>query len=82
MTHPIYTQQALSRYTLPRLKRTAAELGITPTGDKTQRQTWVNAIINHQSTQIQKLDNQTTAQAELDHHIATQGQAKRSPQNH
>ncbi|WP_230966522.1 hypothetical protein [Nostoc commune] len=75
MTHPTYTQQALSRYTLPRLKRIAAEIGITPTADKTQRQTWVNAIITHQSTQLQKVDEQATAQAELDHFIATQAQA-------
>ncbi|WP_373529043.1 hypothetical protein [Nostoc sp.] len=75
MTHPTYTQQALCRYNLPRLKRTAAELGVTPTGDKTQRQTWVNAIITHQSAQLQKVDNQALAQAELDHYIATQAQA-------
>ncbi len=34
MTHPTHTQQALSRYTLARLQRIAAELGVTPTGDK------------------------------------------------
>jgi hypothetical protein len=33
MTHPKYTQQSLSRYTLPRLKRIAAERGVTPTLD-------------------------------------------------
>jgi hypothetical protein len=54
MTHPTYTQQALSRYNLPRLKRIAAELGITPTRDKRAAQTWVNAIITHQSTQLLK----------------------------
>jgi hypothetical protein len=76
MTHPTYTQQALSRYTLPRLKKIAAELGVTATGKKTQRQTWVNAIINYQSTQTHKVtDNQTLAQTELDNYIATQAQA-------
>ena len=50
MTHPTYTQQALSRYNLPRLKRIATELGVAPTGDKRAAQTWVNAIITHQST--------------------------------
>ncbi|MCC5618013.1 hypothetical protein LC605_23590 [Nostoc sp. CHAB 5836] len=49
MTHRTYTQQALRRYTLPRLKTIAAELGITPTGDKRGAQTWINAIIAHQS---------------------------------
>jgi hypothetical protein len=76
MTHPQYTQQALSRYNLPRLKRIAAERGITPTGDKRAAETWVNAIITHQSTQLQKVtDNQALAQAELDHFIADQDQA-------
>jgi hypothetical protein len=75
MTHPTYTQQALSRYNLPRLKRIAAERGVTPTGDKRATKTWVNAIIAHQSTQLQKVDNQALAQAELDHFIADQAQA-------
>jgi hypothetical protein len=67
MTHPTYTQQALSHYTLPRLKRIAAELGITPTGDKRAADTWVNAILNHQSSQIHKVDEQakTVAPEEL-----------------
>ncbi|MBN3948820.1 MAG: hypothetical protein HWQ38_21105 [Nostoc sp. NMS7] len=75
MTHPTYTQQALCRYTLPRLKRIAAERGVTPTGDKRAADTWVNAIIAHQSTKLQKVDNQALAQAELDNYIATQAQA-------
>jgi hypothetical protein len=62
MTYPTYTQQALSRYNLPRLKRIAAERGVTPTGDKRAADTWVDAIITHQSTQLQKVDEQTTAQ--------------------
>jgi len=75
MTHPKYTQQALSRYNLPRLKRIAAELGVTPTDDKRATDTWVNAIITHQSNQLQKVDNQATAQAEFDNYIADQAQA-------
>ncbi len=75
MTHPTYTQQALCRYNLPRLKRIAAELGATPTGDRRATETWVNAIITHQSTQLQKVDNQALAQAELDSYIADQAQA-------
>ncbi|MEH1926798.1 hypothetical protein [Nostoc sp.] len=74
MTHPTYTQQALYRYNLPRLKRIAAELGVTPTLDKRATETWVNAIITHQSTKLQKVDNQALAQAELDHYIADQAQ--------
>ena len=76
MTHPTYTQQALCRYNLPRLKRIAAELGVTPTGDKRAAETWINAIITHQSTQTHKVTNeQALAQAELDHFIADQAQA-------
>ncbi|QKQ75131.1 hypothetical protein [Nostoc sp. TCL240-02] len=70
MTHSTYTQQALSHYTLPRLKRIAAERGVTPTEDKRATDTWVNAIITHQSTQLQKVDNQALA-----HFIADQAQA-------
>ncbi|MCC5603354.1 hypothetical protein [Nostoc favosum] len=76
MTHPQYTPQALSNYTLPRLKRIAAELGITPTGDKRAADTWVDAILAHQSAQAQKItDEQATAQTELDDYITTQAQA-------
>lgn len=75
MTHPKYTQQALCRYNLPRLKRIAAELGVTPTGDRRATETWITAIITHQSTKLQKIDNQALAQAELDNYIADQAQA-------
>ncbi|MHC5917192.1 MAG: hypothetical protein ACYTXE_40865 [Nostoc sp.] len=76
MTHPTYTQQALCRYNLPHLKRIATELGITPTLDKRAAYTWVNAIIAHQSTKLQKVtDNQALDQAELDNFIADQAQA-------
>jgi len=76
MTHVRYTQQALSRYNLPRLKRIATERGVKPTGDKRAADTWVNAIITHQSAQTHKIaDEQTTAQAELDGFITTQAQA-------
>ncbi|OYE00159.1 hypothetical protein [Nostoc sp. 'Peltigera membranacea cyanobiont' 232] len=76
MTYPKYTQQALSRYTVPRLKRIAAEHGVTPTGDKRATETWVDAIISHQSAQFQKVANeQALAQAELDNYITDQAQA-------
>jgi hypothetical protein len=75
MTHPTYTQQSLSRYNLPRLKRIAAELGVTPAGDKRAAETWINAILTHQTAQLQKIDEQTKAQAELDQYITAQAQA-------
>ncbi|MBD2492519.1 hypothetical protein [Aulosira sp. FACHB-615] len=55
MTHPTYTQQALANRKLGQLKTIAVELGVTPTGNKTQRQTWIKAIASHQSEQIQKV---------------------------
>jgi hypothetical protein len=65
MTYPKYTQQALSRYTLKSLKRIAAELGVTPTLDKRAAESWINAILTHQSTQLQKVaDEQATTQAQ------------------
>ncbi|MBW4617384.1 MAG: hypothetical protein KME21_30050 [Desmonostoc vinosum HA7617-LM4] len=65
MTHPKYTQQAL-----PRLKTIAASLGVTPTGDKRAADTWINAIITHQSAQTQKVaDEQALAQAEFNGYI-------------
>ncbi|HYX16891.1 MAG TPA: hypothetical protein VE944_21575 [Nostoc sp.] len=70
MTHPTYTQQALCRYNLPLLKRIATELGVAPTGDKRAADTWVNAIITHQSAQTHKV-----AQSELNDYIANQAQA-------
>ncbi|MCC5604138.1 hypothetical protein [Nostoc favosum] len=75
MTYLKYTQQALSRYNIPRLKRIAIELGVTPTGDKRAAETWINAIITYQSTQLQKVaDEQALAQAELDNYIVDQAQ--------
>ncbi|WP_341529954.1 hypothetical protein WKK05_11945 [Nostoc sp. UHCC 0302] len=75
MTQPIYTQQALSNFKLDRLKKIALELGITAVGNKTQRQTWVNAITAHQSSQLHKVNEQAIAQAELERHIEAQAQA-------
>ncbi|QFS51031.1 hypothetical protein [Nostoc sphaeroides] len=76
MTHPIYTQQQLQRKTLNQLKTIYAQLDTkTEVSDKRCKKSWVNAIITHQSTKLQKVDNQAIAQAELDHHIATQTQA-------
>ncbi|MBD2241371.1 hypothetical protein H6G35_33105, partial [Aulosira sp. FACHB-113] len=74
MTHAKYTQQELSHYNLPRLKRIAADLGVKPTGDKRASNTWSNAIITHQSAELQEVDEQALAQAELDQYIADQAE--------
>ena len=75
MTQAIYTQQALSNFKLDRLKKIALGLGITPMGNKTQRQTWINAITAHQSSQLHKVDEQAIAQAELENYLEAQAQA-------
>ncbi|MEH1835531.1 MAG: hypothetical protein V7L29_26625 [Nostoc sp.] len=72
MTHVTYTEQALSCYNLPRLKRIATERGVKPTGDKRAADTWVNAIITHQSAQTHKVADE---QAELNGFITAQAQA-------
>ncbi|MBD2213072.1 hypothetical protein H6G27_24800 [Nostoc linckia FACHB-104] len=74
MTHAKYTQQELYHYNLPRLKRIAADLGVKPTGDKRASNTWSNAIITHQSAELQEVDEQAIAQAELDQYIADQAE--------
>jgi hypothetical protein len=62
MTQPVYTSQALASRKLPQLKRIAAELGVNPKGNKTKRQTWIDAIIGHQSAQLQKIDRPALSQ--------------------
>ncbi|WP_063748439.1 hypothetical protein [Fischerella sp. PCC 9605] len=75
MTHRIYTQQALRELKLSQLKKIAASLGVKPTGDKRETQTWVKAIIEHQSSQFLHIDSQAQAQAELENYIEAQAQA-------
>ena len=75
MTHPIYAQQQLQRKTLNQLKTIYAQLDTkTEVLDKRCKESWVKAIITHQSTQLHKVDNQALAQAELDNYIADQAQ--------
>ncbi|MBW4616373.1 MAG: hypothetical protein KME21_24480 [Desmonostoc vinosum HA7617-LM4] len=76
MTYQTYSQQALSRYTLPHLKRIASELGVTPTGDKRVAETWVNAIINHQSAQLEKVTDATELKTEAENTTDTKVNAK------
>jgi hypothetical protein len=49
MTHPIYTESALAKLSVSQLQKIASELGATPTGDRQQRDSWVQAILVHQS---------------------------------
>lgn len=41
----IYTRELLDKHLLPELKEIAQELGITPDGNKTRRETWVAALV-------------------------------------
>jgi hypothetical protein len=75
MTQPIYTHQQLHLKSIARLKQIYSEIGCTiKVQDKRCKDAWISAIISHQSAQLQKVDNQTLAQAELDRHIADQAQ--------
>lgn len=49
MTHPTYSQTTLEAMTVTELKTIANQLGAIPDGDKRSKQTWVAAIIDHQT---------------------------------
>jgi len=63
MSHPIYNRQQLLNRGLLKVKKVAADLGVIPTGDKRLIQTWVDAIVDHQAAQIQKIE---TTEATID----------------
>ncbi|MCC5624102.1 hypothetical protein [Nostoc sp. CHAB 5715] len=81
MTHIIYSHQQLQLKSIARLKQIYSEIACTvEVNDKRCKDSWITAIADYQATKIQKLtpaapDNQALAQAELDHHIASQAQA-------
>ena len=81
MTHIIYSHQQLQLKSIARLKQIYSEIACTvEVSDKRCKDTWISAIVNYQSSKIQKLttvapDNQALAQAELDNYIAHQAQA-------
>ncbi|MCC5605050.1 hypothetical protein [Nostoc favosum] len=81
MTHIIYSHQQLQLKSIARLKQIYSETQSTvEVSDKRSLDSWISAIAEYQASKVQKLtpatpDNQATAQAELDHFIATQAQA-------
>ncbi|WP_335037555.1 hypothetical protein [Nostoc sp.] len=81
MTHAIYTYQQLQLKSIARLKQIYSEIACTvEVSDKRCKDAWISAIVNYQSSKVQKLapaapDNQALAQAELDNYIANQAQA-------
>ena len=56
MAHPIYSRQQLLNCGLVKVKKVAADLGVVPTGDKKLVQSWVDAIVEHQASKIQKIE--------------------------
>ncbi|MBD2509483.1 hypothetical protein H6G91_19660 [Nostoc muscorum FACHB-395] len=81
MTYPTYSHQQLQLKSIARLKQIYSEIACTvEVSDKRCKDAWISAIVNYQASKIQKLtpaalDNQATAQAELDNYIADQAQA-------
>jgi hypothetical protein len=49
MTHPQYSQPTLEALSTTELKTIASKIGAIPDGDKRVKQTWVTAIIDHQT---------------------------------
>lgn len=83
--HPLYTESQLQSKSLSELKAIYTELGAAvEVSDKRTKSAWVNAIVAHQSTQVQKVDesvavasifeSQTVAQAELNQYIDQQAE--------
>jgi hypothetical protein len=49
MTHPIYSQTTLTALTITAIKTIASQIGAIPDGDKRVKQTWVSAVLDHQT---------------------------------
>ncbi|MCG6137181.1 MAG: hypothetical protein MET45_21535 [Nostoc sp. LLA-1] len=76
MTYPRYSHQQLQLKSIARLKQIYSEMGCTvEVNDKRCKDAWISAILTHQSAQLQKIDNQALAQAELDQYITAQAEA-------
>ena len=58
MTHPVYERNQLADKGIKALKQIAKDLGIVPAGNKVKIATWVNAIVEHQSSQVEKVEVQ------------------------
>jgi hypothetical protein len=49
MTHPVHSQTTLEALSTKELKTIASQIGAIPDGDKRVKQTWISAIIDHQT---------------------------------
>lgn len=57
MSHPIYSAKHLIKKGISFCKQIAKELGVpTPTGNKTFLNTWADAIVEFQSTHVEKIE--------------------------
>ena len=56
MTHLIYSRQQLLNRGMVKIKKVASDLGVLPSGDKRLIQSWVDAIVDHQAVQVQKVE--------------------------
>ncbi|MHC5779211.1 hypothetical protein [Nostoc sp.] len=65
MTHSIYTTQQLEKLKLSEIKAIALQLGLTPVGDRRRKNVWADAIIAHQSSQVEKLSVNGTQMREI-----------------
>jgi hypothetical protein len=76
MTYPTYSHQQLQHKSIARLKQIYSEIGASvEVTDRRCKKVWINAIITYQSAQLHKVDNQATAQTELNHNITEQAEA-------
>lgn len=80
MTHPTYSQSNLSSMSVAQLKTIAAQIGALPEGDKRSKQTWVNAIVSHQTqfspVTIAKMEAHTAAIHDRLNEIASSDETK------
>ncbi len=61
MTYTSYKAQRLQKKSIARLKEIHREIGCTvEVTDRHCKDTWVNAIITHQSSQLEKVHKQLT----------------------
>jgi hypothetical protein len=64
----VYPSIELSHFSLNQLKKIAFERGLTPAGDKRQRQAWIDTILAYQS-QVEKVEVEVEEEKELRHQI-------------
>jgi len=59
MSHPIYSRQQLLNRGMVKVKKVAADMGVLPSGDKRLITSWVEAIIEHQSKTVAKVEEKS-----------------------